>query len=262
MSAWYYVKGSDRVGPVEEKELQGLFDQGVLTLEGHVWKKGFDNWKKIKDVAELSYFNQAKAPALPKMDNMFPPKILGFDWKNFDHDKRIFTIKVGLDRGMADGEQTYGPFSLEELKLAYNDERINGKTLLFAPGMESWEFLADTPIYDQHFSGEVTVIEEVERRVAKRRPFVARLLFHDSAEVYEGVCQDVSIGGLQLLVANYPASVGDSITMNVHPDNSEAKFVASGKIVRVLPGNQGFSIRFTDLGADSRAVIERYVESN
>src|SRR5690606_38616571 len=106
MTAWYYVRGSDRVGPIEEVELKGLFDQKVLTTESHVWKKGFDNWKKIKETPELSYFTQAKSPELPKVADMFPPKILGFDWNNFENNKRIFTIKVGLDRGMNASEQT------------------------------------------------------------------------------------------------------------------------------------------------------------
>jgi len=64
---------------------------------------------------------------------------------------------------------------------------------------------------------------------------------------------------MQVLVSNFPGRVGEEISLNVHPDNSDYNFVASGKIVRRLDGDQGFSFRFTGLSEDAKNTIENYV---
>nr|MBP9674119.1 PilZ domain-containing protein [Bacteriovoracaceae bacterium] len=103
---------------------------------------------------------------------------------------------------------------------------------------------------------------EEDKRKFKRSPFVARLFFHNTENLYEGICRDISVGGMQLLVANFPGTVGDEITLNVHPENTEYHFIAKGKIVRMLEGHTGFSLRFTEIGQVAKACIEKYIEEN
>ncbi|MBL7665025.1 MAG: PilZ domain-containing protein [Bacteriovoracaceae bacterium] len=100
-----------------------------------------------------------------------------------------------------------------------------------------------------------------DRRSAARKPFVARMFFHDNNQLYEGICRDISIGGMQVLVADYPGNVGDEISLNVHPENSEQHFVASGKIVRMLDKGQGFSFRFTVIETDAIKAIQKYISA-
>ena len=100
----------------------------------------------------------------------------------------------------------------------------------------------------------------VDYGIRERKPFVARMLFHDNSEVYEGACRDISVGGMQILVSDFPGEVGEEIALNVHPENGEYCFVAAGKIVRFLDGKQGFSFRFTELSDDAKKVIENYVD--
>ena len=138
-------------------------------------------------------------------------------------------------------------------------KRINGKTLIFAIGMDNWKFLAETPLFKK-MSGESTPkIEESERRIGGRRPFVARILFHNNATIFEGVCNDVSVGGMQVLIADFPGKVGDKISLNVHPDNSAYHFAAKGKIVRFLEDRQGFSLRFFKLEQEAKKSIKSYI---
>lgn len=259
MTSWYYVQGSERVGPVGDDDLSQLVQTGVLNAESYIWRKGFDNWKKGKDVAEMQELLASTSEAgMPEMPASMPRKEL--DWQAIGENQRVFTIKIGPDRGSEETE--YGPFTLKELKKMYDEFRINAKTLIFSPGMDNWTFLADLPVFESTFQEMPPVIEEQERRVSIRKPFVARLLFHDQNIVYEGICRDVSVGGLQVLVSDFPAKMGEEINMNVHPDNSDYCFVATGKVVRVLDGNQGFSLRFQNLNPEASKAIMKYIQES
>merc|ERR1712224_501207 len=74
------------------------------------------------------------------------------DWDTIKENEKVFLIKIGIDRGGQDVE--YGPYSLNILKKAASEGRINGKTLLFVSGMNSWEFISDLPIYDDIFDDQ------------------------------------------------------------------------------------------------------------
>jgi hypothetical protein len=264
--SWYYVEGSNnRIGPVDESEIFGHLNSGKLNGESYVWKKGFENWEKISNVPELQQApieTQAADPSsldsIPQInDTPSAPTAPTFSWENYDQSARIFTLKIGVDRG---GEETeYGPFSYHQLSQAFGEKRINEKTYIFSSGMPSWTFLGDTPLYAQLSGSEPPVIEESDRRGHTRMPFIARLLFHDEKKVFEGICRDISIGGLQILVPDFPGIVGDTVQLNVHPDNSEAQFVAQGKIVRLLEGGQGFSLRFFDLSEEAQGCIQDFI---
>lgn len=268
-SGWYYVEGSNRVGPVEENELQKLYNKGSVTEETYIWRKGLgDNWQKLQDVDELSYFLESpvenKSGALTHdqtetKEIELPPFVRrSVDWDLIDKKANLFTIKIGPDRGAAEVE--YGPYSLEILKKLFKENRISQKTYVFTPGMDDWTLLADLPIYGSYFSGLPPKIADEDRRRSIRKPFVARMFFHDNKDVFEGICRDISVGGLQVLVSNPPCSVGDNVFMNVHPENTDHCFVAKGKVVRILEGRQGFSLRFEGLGQESIKAIGHYVE--
>lgn len=257
-SSWYYVRGNDRIGPVEESELASLFGDQTLEAESYVWTKGFDNWQRAKNVDQLQTYLSGDDAAI--ITPASPPKgdRPSLDIASLPEDRPCVTIKIGYDRGADDVE--YGPYTLAQLRRAYKENRINGKTFVYVPGMENWQFLAETPLFDRITSDMPPIIEDSERRMHIRRPFVARLLFHDQQEVYEGVCRDISTGGLQVLVANFPCKSGDEVKLNVHPDNGAQSFTATGKVVRVLEGGQGFSLRFHGLGEQALNAIQAYID--
>ncbi len=240
---WYYVENKERVGPVSQPELMKLIESNILGPEHFVWAKGYENWKKIKDVETLQ---------VKKVSNKISLKSLS------DDDKRIY-IRTGADRG--GGVATdYGPFSLNLIKNLYKENRINGKTLIYFQGLTNWTYLADMSDFQEIFQELPPSIEQVDRRSAQRKPFIARLLVSDQKGVFEGICRDVSIGGMQVLVANFPAKLGDKISLNVHPENTDYHFAASGTIVRILEGSQGFSFRFATLSTEAKKAIESYIE--
>ncbi|MBY0412627.1 MAG: DUF4339 domain-containing protein [Bdellovibrionales bacterium] len=178
MVSWYYVVGSDRVGPVSQDALKQLFLSSELTLESYVWRKGFQNWERLKDVQELKFEKEdITNPAfeLPKKETLWPvddevtleekpqakaaakvtsvnsekveksPEVtFSFDWAKVKEQEEIFFVKIGKDR--KSDSDIYGPYSLVEVKESLSDKRINLQTLIFAPGMSSWTRVQDTAI--------------------------------------------------------------------------------------------------------------------
>jgi hypothetical protein len=256
MGSWYYVHDNGRVGPIEEEEFSSLVTNGVVDEDSYVWTKGFENWVHFKEVPELQKFL-----VVPEVNDQVPDFNVGndVDWNSINRSERLITVKIGIDRG---GDETeYGPYSLEELKKLKEEGRINDRTFIFMSGMDNWTFLADIPIYEEVFNNLPPVIDDKERRTGVRKPFVARMLFHNDQTVYEGICRDISVGGMQVLVSNFPALSGDVITMNVHPDNGGLDFTAMGEIVRILPGRQGFSLRFVNLTSEAQDKINEYIST-
>ena len=261
---WYYVQKGNRLGPVEIDVIQSLLMKQELRPEDFVWKKGFDNWKKIKDVSELTATEREEITIPPvtisqaQVFNHIEEK--PFNLLELNQDERIIFLRIGNDRGVAPSD--YGPFSVNQLKKLYNEHRINGKSFIFCSGMKEWKILADIKEFEQVFNELPPIIQESDRRAFARKPFVARLFIQNNKKLFEGICRDISVGGMQILIDDFKGQVGDKISINVHPENSEHHFVASGVVVRILEGNSGFSFRFQGLSDEAKRAIEKYLQEN
>lgn len=64
MSDWYYAKGRERVGPVDEQALKAALAGLPDARNTLVWRPGFANWARAGDVAELAIAGGA-VPAVP-----------------------------------------------------------------------------------------------------------------------------------------------------------------------------------------------------
>jgi hypothetical protein len=256
---WYYVQKGNRQGPVAIEVITTMITNQELKEDDFVWKKGFENWKKIKEVTELQVestpepetFKAPEMPSAPKREITF---------KDLGPDERVVYIRIGSDRGGATTD--YGPFNIPQVKKLFKENRINGKTFIFIKGSKEWKLLADFPEYQELFEELPPVIEESERRVTVRKPFIARLFVQNNKNLYEGICRDISIGGMQILIDDFQGKAGDKITINVHPENSDYHFTASGVVVRILEGNSGVSFRFQSLSDEAKRAIEKYVQEN
>lgn len=181
MVNWYYVSGSERVGPVGEDDLRDLFQKEEINLETYIWKKGFGNWERLKDVTELK-FEQVSAPVLEiikqapvqkrdlKVVEEFIEKVeiqsfdeeeagspevtFKFNWKTLRENDELFFVRIGRDRKKFNGTDIFGPYSLVELKEALEEKRVNNYTLIFSPGMSSWTAIEDTQL-NKDFTGKV-----------------------------------------------------------------------------------------------------------
>jgi hypothetical protein len=260
---WYYVQKGNRHGPVAIEVIESMIQNQELKTEDFVWKKGFENWKKIKDVSELQV-ESTPAPAAPSMEipkaPVAPAPKKEISLKDHNPDDNIIWIRVGTDRGAPPTE--YGPYSINLMKRLFKENRINGKTEVFIKGSDNYKLLADLPEYQEIFEELPPVIKDADRRTQTRKPFIARLFIQNNKNLYEGICRDISIGGMQILLDDFKGNAGDKITINVHPENSEYHFTASGVVVRILEGNSGFSFRFQGLSEEAKRSIEKYVQEN
>lgn len=148
MVNWYYVHGSERVGPVSVEVLRDLFNRQEINLESYVWRKGFQNWERLKDVAELDL--SGKTPAVvqerPEAVAASPEVEFKFDWKKIRDDEELFFLKIGSDRKNLIDAEYFGPYSFSELREAKEDKRINNRTLIYAIGMPGWIEAENTPL--------------------------------------------------------------------------------------------------------------------
>jgi GYF domain 2/PilZ domain len=255
---WYYVQKGNRHGPVAVEVIEQMILNQELKSEDFVWKKGFENWKKIKDVPELAVTPKLD-PVTPTPDIPLPPK-KSVSLKDLNPDENVIFIRVGVDRGASPTE--YGPYSLNLLKRLFKEKRINGKTEVFVKGSSEYKLLADYPEYQDIFEELPPVIKDSERRLTERKPFIARLFIQNNKNLYEGICRDISIGGMQILMDKFEGKSGDKISINVHPENSDYHFTASGVVVRLLEGNAGISFRFQGLNDEAKRAIEKYIQEN
>jgi hypothetical protein len=155
MVNWFYVVGSDRVGPISEIMLKGLLDNGEINSDTYVWRKGFQGWERLKDVAEL-HTSSPEAETLSSIvsqdsiqekvkEESSPEVRLTFNWKKVKENEEMFYLKIGKDRKNFAGHEIFGPYSLVEIREAIEQKRINQNTLIFAPGMNAWTKIQSTP---------------------------------------------------------------------------------------------------------------------
>lgn len=295
-ATWYYVEDNERVGPVSEEDFVTLIKKRKIILDSYVWKKGFDNWTLLKEVEDYrdlanlqmeslgdaepsnspeptsgSYENNDVNIDIEEVNesevevsrtheddigevNHGSPSIISFDWDELDRKERIFTIRIGRDRGVKPVE--YGPFSFEMIQDLLEQKRANFLTEIFAPGMDTYQEIGNISA----FNAGAEQLENKNKRKHSRAPLVARLFFHDNENFFEGVCRDISIGGMQILVANFEGEVGDLVKLNVHPVEDSLQFTAEAKIVRKLTECSGVSVRFLKMTPDNLEKINKYIE--
>jgi hypothetical protein len=264
---WFYYHNNKQEGPMTLEQLKNLVVTGQLNHTSYVWTKGFADWKLIKDVSELNNTEikkqQAKVETTATATQEFTqaaqekePAVKLFLGSVKNNEKCIY-IKTGFDRGGTPKE--YGPFDIDMLKKLYQTNRINGRTLVYFPGIDCWRILAVFVDFEDIFNELPPIIEESDRRRWERKPFTAKLFFTTDNQFYEGVCKDISLGGMQVLLYKFPGKVGEVIKLNVHPEDPNHQFVAKAKIVRIAKTDGALSMEFLELSDVAKKAIETYL---
>lgn len=248
---WFFVQNGERQGPISFSELEAHVNSGVVSDDDFVWTKRFENWVKLKDTEEFSISSE--------VPSIISEKVV-FEFSQLHEDEKSVYIKIGSDRG--GNETEYGPFTKQVLKKLFEENRVNEKTFIFHSSMSDWTILADVEDFSEFFSQMPPVIADEDRRANTRKPFVARMFIQNNEEVFEGICRDISVGGMQVLIDRFPGNVGNKISINVHPENTNYHFTASGEIVRMLDGSGGFSFRFESLSDEAVTSISKYLSNN
>ena len=51
---WYYLSGSESVGPIAVSDLRAAISQGTITPETLVWKEGLEGWAPVRSMPDIS----------------------------------------------------------------------------------------------------------------------------------------------------------------------------------------------------------------
>ena len=248
---WYYIWRSERQGPVEKEEILTKITMGELQNHDYVWTKGLETWRKI---GELDILKEELLKASSREEIKIEPVSEKVFLKDLKSEGRNIYIRIGADRGIKSND--YGPFNFSQLIKLYQENRINNKSFVFCKTADQWIRLGDFEDFSEVLGGTPPLDE---RRSETRRPFIARLFLNNDKKFFEGICRDISIGGMQVLVDHFSGTPGDEISINVHPENKDYHFVADGVVVRLLEGNSGFSFRFRELSPEAKKAIENYL---
>ena len=66
---WYYLIGNQPTGPVEDPEIDRLFNHGTITLGTRVWRQGLQTWKTFAEAFNLPTVDcfKCKRPSSPDL---------------------------------------------------------------------------------------------------------------------------------------------------------------------------------------------------
>ncbi|MCF6283930.1 MAG: RDD family protein [Candidatus Hydrogenedentes bacterium] len=64
--AWYYARGDERMGPVDDAAMDQLVRSGTVTTQTLVWKEGMEEWQPLGTVAKVAEPAAAATPAVPE----------------------------------------------------------------------------------------------------------------------------------------------------------------------------------------------------
>lgn len=274
MTQWYYVEGTERIGPLNQDVLEEYLAQGTVTLETYVWRKGFPNWVKAKDIEELAIHAHGETIAEEvseedsskgaevrerrsgrssdqnqsyekdiKVENIDPRALNLSSLSSLD---REFYIKVGMDREEP-VEIEYGPYSMEDLQLMFSQNRINEKTFITTTNADKWSSLADFELIEK-----ITDKKLIKPHLNTNDPVYLRT--NCDGEVVEGLIRDLSLGGGQFLTKEI-LPLQRKLKANLIWGNRKpvgVHFV----VTRRLEDRSGYVIRFITLTSNLRALIE------
>lgn len=280
MTQWYYVEGTERIGPLNQEVLEEYLAQGKIMLDTYVWRKGFPNWVKVKEIEELAIHaagenndndteessheltdEQSKGSVGRerrsartsdqsqsyekdiKVENIDPRPI---DLNAISSLDREFYIKVGLDREEP-VEVEYGPFSLEDLQSMFSQNRINEKTFITTTNADKWSAMADFELIEK-----ITDKKLIKPHLNTNDPVFLRT--NCDGDVVEGIIRDLSLGGGQFLTKEI-LPLQRKLKANLIWGNRKpvgVHFV----VTRRLEDRSGYVIRFITLTSNLRALIE------
>lgn len=263
---WYVARGQDYEGPFAAELVVERLRRGELNWMQFAWRRGMASWSRFCDLPE---FRDA-APAAPAR----PPAVAeaGRAAEPAKSGKQGDEVQWFLHW---EGSQQ-GPYRQGEVEDLLRTGKVSVRAHAWKSGMSGWVRLGKVRAFEEIVGTLERVkppemkkkTEPVERRTAPRKPLVARLFFSDQKEVFEGLCRDVSLGGMQVLTAHLPGEPGTRLRLNINPNPGKVSgkkprflepFVAEGIVVRILEDQRGFSFRFERLQPEARKAIEAWI---
>lgn len=171
----------------------------------------------------------------------------------------------------AKGDQLQGPFTVSELIELIDSRHLDLTAFVWKQGFADWMRICDVEFFQEKFasSPKQDLLEAAKRleegrkreqRQTPRAPFEVRVLLTNGDDVGWGVCRDISLGGMQVLMNYVPGPVGTELRIHVNGYRGISGFDCSGKIVRAGNDKRSFSLEFTKLPDKAKESLARFIE--
>ncbi|MGK5086952.1 GYF domain-containing protein [Bdellovibrionota bacterium FG-2] len=303
---WYIAQGERWIGPLRMNEVVEKIESNEITLAHYIWKQGQSQWKRICDLplfkaampeeptkevqVEIKKASRPEVRKAPPRAPTPPRPPQAEESVESDEEAAIWFLFYN--------DSQFGPFSQAEVQRLLSIKKIHPRVHVWRDGLSEWNRLEDVqefktksvapppfapalaPAFPKINSklnskmkmaivqpAEKVAAKPADRRLAPRRPLLARVLMTNGEMLAPGICRDVSVGGMQVLSDHLPGPVGARVRLNVSMAGEVgaikgarfSPFVAEAEIVRVLEDKRGFSCRFKKISEDARKSIEAYI---
>jgi len=243
----FLAEGESYVGPFRPSEVYAKIEAKEVSWVDHCYREAEGQWMRICDHPLFKMLQPEAPKPKPKVAAPPPPP------KAAEPQVKWFLFQ---------NETQTGPYSEAELKRLVQVGQVMAGAFVWQEAFSDWKVIHEIPAFSAGAAAQVQAqVKPEERRLSPRKPLVAQIYLTNQKEISNGVCRDISVGGMQVLTDALPGSTGEKIRLNVMPPISTGlkPFVAQGVIVRILEDKRGFSFRFTDINDEAKASIERYV---
>jgi len=256
--AWFVAKQGQSEGPYFAAEVFKKIQNNEISWMDYIWKPGLSKWQRICDVKEFQQKEDTSPPPLSQIKEI----------KQEIANERRMRPRVKSAHPMQwylyHQESQLGPFSEDEVFRFLRVGKIDGSTFAWRKGMKGWDRISKIELFSV-LNLKANKKTTSEKRITPRQPLFAKVLLANDRLVGEGICRDVSLGGLQILTDKIPGKVGTIIKINVSPTQETPKefesFVATAIVVRILEDQRGFSCRFEKMTTKSQKAIAHYLKT-
>lgn len=170
-------------------------------------------------------------------------------------------VKVVIDND--NNTQDFGPFSLEMIQKLYFDNRIDGRSYIYAPNLDNWKILADFSDYKAIFGEEPPEITSYHRRLNTRASLNCECKVYADKDWYSATANDLSMMAAKLSFHGHQLNLDQVVKIEFMLQELDGERITA-QVMRLFDStgeDQYVTFRFTDLSEDQRHKISSVVHA-
>jgi hypothetical protein len=180
---------------------------------------------------------------------------------NYKSEGKCIFVKVSIDD--SNRTEDFGPFSLDMIKQLFNDDRIDGRSFIYAPDLDNWRILGDFSDYKEIFGEAPPEITSFHRRFNTRMTLNCGCMVQAEKDWYNSVASDLSMMAVKLAFHGHKLELDQDVTLEFDiPELKGEKIHA--KVMRLFDstGDEQFvTFRFIELTEQQRHKVSAVVHA-
>jgi hypothetical protein len=177
----------------------------------------------------------------------------------YKNDGKCIFVKVAID----DDNRTedFGPFSLEMIQKLFFDNRIDGRSYVYAPDLDNWKILADFSDYKTIFGEEPPEITSYHRRLNTRSSLNCECKVYAEKDWYSAIANDLSMMAAKLEFHGHQLSLDQIVKIEFDLPELKGERITA-QVMRLFDStgeDQFVTFRFLNLSEEQRNKISSVV---